>query len=155
MRVQSTRVPMLVPPLLPQGPTEPFPRLVSPVVGTDRHMGGGRAPTVPDGPVRNPSDTYEDVVMTITAEDLPHAGRVTRTLHRRPSTRALRPAVARLAQEFHDMPGLQLTLDQAARLGGYDLITTEDALRVLVAAGVLVEAPRGAFRRADLATTGQ
>jgi hypothetical protein len=87
--------------------------------------------------------------MTTSAEHLPTAGRVSLTSLRRPPARPVRPAVARLSREFRDMPRLLLTVDQAARLTGFDQATAEDALRALVASGILVEGPDGAFRRAE------
>jgi hypothetical protein len=87
--------------------------------------------------------------MTNTADHRPHPGHVALAQHRRPAARPVRPAVARLSREFRELPGLQLTIDQAARLAGVDHASAEDALRALAAAGILLEGADGAFRRAE------
>jgi D-serine deaminase-like pyridoxal phosphate-dependent protein len=83
--------------------------------------------------------------MITNADQLPHAGRL--TLLRRPP--AVRAALARLSREFRDMPRLRLTVEQAARLSACDAGTAEDALRALVASGILIEASDGTFCRAE------
>ena len=55
---------------------------------------------------------------------------------------------ARITAEFHEMPGLRLTLAQAARLFSLDLARCERVLGLLVAGGVLTTDGR-AFARAD------
>ena len=55
----------------------------------------------------------------------------------------------RIAAEFHEMPGLTLTLRQATRLFSLDPVRCERVLGSLVDGGVLV-ARGGAFMRADV-----
>jgi Fic family protein len=52
-----------------------------------------------------------------------------------------------MRSEFTEMPGLMLTLPQAARLWCVTARQAQDALTELVAGGFLVRDPRGAFRR--------
>jgi hypothetical protein len=47
--------------------------------------------------------------------------------------------IGRARAEFREMPGMQLTSRQAARLWGLDLVTAECVLRALVAARFLTE----------------
>jgi hypothetical protein len=54
----------------------------------------------------------------------------------------------RVSAEFREMPGLTLTLAQAARLFSIDAALCEHVLRALVERGVLVTDGR-AFARAD------
>ena len=84
--------------------------------------------------------------MTINADDLSNASRLSVTVRRRPQPRPVRPAVTCLSREFHDLPGLMLTIEQAQRLTGVDHATAEEALRALAAAGIVVEGLDGAFR---------
>ena len=53
----------------------------------------------------------------------------------------------RIRGEFLEMPGLHLTLPQAARLWHLDVETTDRALRTLIADGFLRQT-RGSFSRA-------
>ena len=53
----------------------------------------------------------------------------------------------RIHDEFHEMPGLQLTLPQARRLFGLTEQECTAALATLVAAGVLVMLPGGIYAR--------
>ncbi len=55
----------------------------------------------------------------------------------------------RIRGEFLEMPGLHLTLPQAARLWHLDAVTCDAALRALIDTGFLRQTARGAFRRAD------
>lgn len=55
----------------------------------------------------------------------------------------------RIRAEFLEMPGLSLTLRQAARLWNLDTETCDDVLRALVDEGFLSHSPRDAFRRAE------
>jgi hypothetical protein len=56
--------------------------------------------------------------------------------------------LTRIRGEFREMPGLRLTLPQARRLLGLDMLTCSAALAVLQAAGVLTTR-NGAFMLAD------
>jgi hypothetical protein len=58
------------------------------------------------------------------------------------------PLLRRIRAEFLEMPGLHLTLRQAARLWHLDLTTCAAALRVLVDDGFLRHGRHGAFQRA-------
>jgi hypothetical protein len=51
--------------------------------------------------------------------------------------------------EYIEMPGLRLTLAQAARLWQLDAMTCRVVLRTLVEAGFLRESTRGGFQRSD------
>jgi hypothetical protein len=51
----------------------------------------------------------------------------------------------RIRGEFLEMPGLHLTLPQAARLWHLDVETCDHALRTLIADGFLRQTARGAF----------
>ncbi|HXE76425.1 MAG TPA: hypothetical protein VNN18_12445 [Candidatus Xenobia bacterium] len=53
--------------------------------------------------------------------------------------------------EFREMPGLRLTLAQAARLWHLPVAEAEALLAALVAEGLLRRLPDGSFCRADLA----
>ena len=55
----------------------------------------------------------------------------------------------RIRGEFLEMPGLHLTLSQAARLWHLDPNTCQIALRALIDAGFLRQTSRGTFRRVD------
>jgi hypothetical protein len=55
----------------------------------------------------------------------------------------------RIRGEFREMPGLTLTLRQAARLWTLDPLVCDVALRILVEERYLERTSRGAFRRAD------
>ena len=87
--------------------------------------------------------------MTTNTSDPSTASRVSVTVRRRPPARPVRQAVACLSREFHDLPGLTLTIGQARRLTGFDHATAEDALRALAAAGIVVQESHGAFRCAE------
>ena len=52
-------------------------------------------------------------------------------------SRTEEPLLRRIRSEFHEMPGLCLTVPQAARLWNLDRETSEAALTVLVADGYL------------------
>lgn len=54
----------------------------------------------------------------------------------------------RIRGEFREMPGLNLTLRQAARLWNLDAITCDLALRILVEERYLDHTRRGSFRLA-------
>jgi hypothetical protein len=58
----------------------------------------------------------------------------------------------RIRSEFHEMPGLCLTVPQAARLWNLDRDTSEAALNVLVADGYLARTDDGRFMAAAWAT---
>jgi hypothetical protein len=57
-------------------------------------------------------------------------------------------AVARAKADFVEMPGLTLTLAQAARLWACDVVLCSEVLTTLVAAGFLVRTRGAAFMRA-------
>jgi hypothetical protein len=57
--------------------------------------------------------------------------------------------LTRIRGEFLEMPGLRLTLPQARRLLGLDMLTCSAALAVLEAAGVLATTRDGAFMLAE------
>jgi hypothetical protein len=54
----------------------------------------------------------------------------------------------RIRGEFREMPGLSLTLRQAARLWNLDAVTCDVALRILVEERYLDHSRRGTFRLA-------
>jgi len=58
------------------------------------------------------------------------------------------PLVLRIAGEYGEMPGMSLTLTQAARFLGVDRRTCEAALQVLVARGDLEYGEDGRYRNA-------
>ena len=55
--------------------------------------------------------------------------------------------VDRLRSEYEEMPGLSLTLDQAARLFGLDRVATEGILNRLLREGFLRRTEGGQFIR--------
>lgn len=58
------------------------------------------------------------------------------------------PYLIRVRSEFTEMPGLKLTVAQAARLWALDGGTSREILESLVAAGFLWRSPRGAYLKA-------
>lgn len=58
--------------------------------------------------------------------------------------------LARARGEYLEMPGLQLTVSQAARLWALDRATSEDVLERLVSAGFLWRSQVGAYLRVSL-----
>jgi hypothetical protein len=56
---------------------------------------------------------------------------------------------SRIRQEFIEMPGLRLTVKQAARLWGLDLAACEYVIDILVRAGLLRWTTAGAIARID------
>jgi hypothetical protein len=62
---------------------------------------------------------------------------------------AARPLVDRIKGEFIEMPGLQLTLAQAARLWGMDPVACRHVIDVLVDAAFLRWTPSGTIVRAQ------
>ena len=58
------------------------------------------------------------------------------------------PLISRIRGEFHEMPGMRLTFDQAVRLWALDRQTCECMLERLVAAGFLLRDHRGLYSRA-------
>ena len=56
--------------------------------------------------------------------------------------------VRRIESEYREMPGLNLTLIQAARLWGMDYATCEHVLTLLVMRRVLKRTPAGTYLRA-------
>jgi len=59
--------------------------------------------------------------------------------------RADTPLLRRIRSEFHEMPGLCLTVRQAARLWNVDVTTSEQALRLLVTENFLHRAADGQY----------
>jgi hypothetical protein len=57
--------------------------------------------------------------------------------------------VERVRAEYREMPGLCLSLAQAARLLGLDRPLCSDIFRALVGEGFLRETPRGHYRLAE------
>jgi hypothetical protein len=63
--------------------------------------------------------------------------------------RAFQRLVERVRHEFLEMPGLRLTLPQAARLWGLDLPTCEAVVEALIQSGFLYRTASGAVARVD------
>ena len=61
--------------------------------------------------------------------------------------------VRRVRGEYREMPGLRLTLLQARRLWGVDVMTCSAALAALEASGFLATTREGAFVLADARMT--
>jgi hypothetical protein len=61
----------------------------------------------------------------------------------------LRAMVERIRSEFLEMPGLRLTLPQAARLWGLDIMACEQVVDVLIQSAFLRRTGSGAVTRAD------
>jgi len=57
--------------------------------------------------------------------------------------------IRRVREEFHEMPGLRLTLAQATRLWGLERETAREVIDSLVAAAFLRWTPAGAVTRAE------
>jgi len=57
--------------------------------------------------------------------------------------------IGRVRGEFLEMPGLQVTTDQARRLWGLDAQTCQRLLGVLVEARFLARTPEGRYRRVE------
>jgi hypothetical protein len=55
----------------------------------------------------------------------------------------------RIRAEFLEMPGLQVTLRQAARLFHLDPVAADVALRILLEDGFLARSVRDGYRRAE------
>ena len=67
-----------------------------------------------------------------------------------PEYQKVTPALlAQMRAEFLEMPGLHLTVRQAARLWNLDPVTCDVALRMLVEEHFLGRGRQGAFRRAE------
>jgi hypothetical protein len=66
-----------------------------------------------------------------------------------PSTFLTIPLLHRICSEFAEMPGLQLTRQQAQRLWGLDDETCARALQLLVEAKFLREGAEGRYARAS------
>jgi len=65
-----------------------------------------------------------------------------------PTTHSLEEAVRRARAEYLEMPGLQLTVPQAARLWHLDLAACEGVLSALVQSRFLVRIRGAAYARA-------
>jgi Fic family protein len=63
------------------------------------------------------------------------------------ATPAIREAILRVEGEYREMPGLSLTLPQAARLWGLDRRTCERVLATLIERRVLKRAVNGQYVR--------
>ena len=61
----------------------------------------------------------------------------------------LRAVVERIRCEFLEMPGLQLTLPQAARLWGLDITACEQVVDVLIQSAFLRRTGSGTVTRAE------
>lgn len=61
----------------------------------------------------------------------------------------VRPLVDRVRGEFTEMPGLQLTVPQAARLLGIEQNACRDVIETLVASSFLRRTPEGMIVRAE------
>ena len=59
------------------------------------------------------------------------------------------PLVERVRGEFIEMPGLQLTIEQASRLWGLDLSACRHVVEVLVESDFLRWTPAGRIARAE------
>jgi len=59
------------------------------------------------------------------------------------------PLVERVRGEFIEMPGLQLTIEQASRLWGLDLSACRHVIEVLVESAFLRWTPTGRIARAE------
>jgi hypothetical protein len=68
------------------------------------------------------------------------------------ATPAIREALLRVEGEYREMPGLSLTLPQAARLWGLDYVTCELLLANLIERRILKRALNGTYVRRDLGT---
>jgi hypothetical protein len=55
------------------------------------------------------------------------------------------PIAARVRAEYREMPGLSLTVQQAARLLGVQPMICQTVLQELVVDGVLYSTPRGTY----------
>ena len=66
-----------------------------------------------------------------------------------PSQTSQTVAVNLARAEFLEMPGLVLTIPQAARLWHLELADSEHVLRELVEGGLLLRDRRGAYRRRE------
>ena len=64
---------------------------------------------------------------------------------------AVREAIRRVEREYREMPGLSLTLPQAARLWGLDPGTCERVLATLIERRILKRASNGTYVRRRLA----
>jgi hypothetical protein len=65
----------------------------------------------------------------------------------------LLPLVNRIRSEFNEMPGLQLTPAQAARLWGLDSHSCGHVINALVETSFLRWTPRGTVMRVDIPRT--
>jgi DNA-binding IclR family transcriptional regulator len=74
---------------------------------------------------------------------------VNRTLHNTspPTTPAIRELLLRIEGEYHEMPGLSLTVSQAQRLWGLDNSTCAFVLTTLVERRVLRQTTGGTYLR--------
>ena len=63
----------------------------------------------------------------------------------RSGRRTIDVLAARIIGEYSEQPGLKLTLAQAARLFGMDIVACDAVLGVLVRCGPLVRTPTGEF----------
>jgi hypothetical protein len=61
---------------------------------------------------------------------------------------AVPSVVERVRGEFNEMPGLQLTMEQASRLWGLDLAACRHVVDVLVSSAFLRWTPNGLITRA-------
>lgn len=73
--------------------------------------------------------------------------RISEVEARKPSDGVTSSDLARIRREYLEMPGLVLTLPQAARLWGLTVRRSESLLSILVDIGFLVRDDTGAYRR--------
>jgi hypothetical protein len=64
-------------------------------------------------------------------------------------TRAFQTLVERVRREFLEMPGLRLTIPQAARLWGLDVPSCEAVVEALIRSAFLQRSASGAVARVD------
>jgi len=87
--------------------------------------------------------TMADLRVRPVAGGLAGPGIPVRALPRNPVSTLM----AQVQAEYHEMPGLSVTLSQAQRLWAVDRPTCEEAFQRLIARGVLRKTNRGRFIR--------
>ncbi len=100
-------------------------------------------------PLADPTSRQPDVSSTST----PGGSRPGRSSRLASSQAGIAPSdeylLRRIRGEFHEMPGLHLTLGQAARLFGLREDACRAALGALTGEGFLARTPAGSFHRND------
>jgi DNA-binding IclR family transcriptional regulator len=69
------------------------------------------------------------------------------SMGRMPTTPALHDLLRRIESEYHEMPGMCVTLPQAQRLWGLDTTTCSFVLTTLVERGILRRTAHGTYVR--------